>query len=214
MELSKFIEHTLLSPSATPREVDEHCDAAMRAGLFGVCVNPAYVPRCRSRLGKSRTRLITVVGFPIGATPAEVKAFEASWAVGAGADEIDMVIPIGLARADEFRSVEADVRVVRDAVPGVLKVILETGALTPTQVKEAALAAVRGGADFLKTSTGFGPRGASIEDVQLLKECCVEGVGVKAAGGISTRAQAVAMVEAGATRIGTSKGVQIVTETM
>lgn len=213
MDLAPLIEHTLLSADATGEEVDRLCADAMRAGLLGVCVNPLFVPRCRSRIGTARTRLITVVGFPLGATASEMKAAEAQWAVRAGADEIDMVIPIGLAKAGEFRAVEADVSVVRDAVrSSVLKVILETGSLTPAQVEAAAHAAVRAGADYLKTSTGFGPRGASVEDVQLLLKCCTSSVGVKASGGIRTREDALRLVTAGATRIGTSRGVALVSE--
>ena len=211
MDLARYIDHTLLKPTATPEEIRRLCREAMEHYFFAVCVNPAYVRLARETLGDAPVRVASVVGFPLEATPSEIKALEAAQAVAHGADELDMVIPLGLAKAHDWAGVEADVRAVRAAAPrAVLKVILETGFLTPEEVRLAAQAAVRAGADFLKTSTGFGPRGATVEDVRLLVEVAQGRAEVKAAGGIRTPEDAWRMIEAGATRIGTSSGVALV----
>ncbi|WP_457631387.1 deoxyribose-phosphate aldolase [Oceanithermus sp.] len=211
MELAKYIDHTLLKPTATPADIEKLCREADEHYFYAVCVNPAFVPVARKALGPSPVRVAAVVGFPLGASAPQVKAAEAALAVAQGADELDMVIPIGLALAGDWEAVAADVRAVRQAAPGaVLKVILETGYLSEEQIKKAAAAALEGGADYLKTSTGFGPRGATIADVRLLVEAAGGRAKVKAAGGIRTREDAWKMIEAGASRLGTSSGVALV----
>jgi deoxyribose-phosphate aldolase len=209
-ELRRYIEHTLLRAEATPADIEVLCAEAVENRLFGVCVPPRYVGGARLRLGPSGVALVTVVGFPLGYSAAETKAEEARRAVAAGADEIDMVIAVGLARAGEWEQVTDDVRAVRAACPGrVLKVILETGLLSESEVQRAAECAVTAGAEFVKTSTGFGPRGASVRDVELLAEAIGGRARIKASGGIRTAAEARALIAAGAARIGTSNGVGI-----
>jgi deoxyribose-phosphate aldolase len=209
MRLASYVEHTLLRADATPEDVERHCREAVEHALFGVCVSPLYVESARRWVGDA-VRVVTVAGFPLGTGTSATKAEEARRAVLEGAIEVDMVMAIGLARSANWEAVRADVRAVRQAVPeATLKVILETGYFEPAAIRLAAEAAVAAGADFLKTSTGFGPRGATEEDVRLLREVAAGRAQVKASGGIRTIAQARAMVEAGATRIGTSNGVEI-----
>ena len=208
--IAQTIEHTLLRADATPSDVEGLCRDATTHSLFGVCVSPVYVALARRALHGSTVRVVTVAGFPLGTSSSETKAFEAERAVRDGADEVDMVMAIGLARAGRWDDVEADVRAVRGRIPrAVLKVILETGYFAPEELRRAALAVVAAGADFVKTSTGFGPRGASVEDVRLLHEAVKSRAQVKASGGIKTLEQATLLVQAGATRIGTSSGVAI-----
>jgi deoxyribose-phosphate aldolase len=211
ISLAPFIEHTLLRAEATPADVERLCSDAATNSLFGVCVSPLYVALAKRCLQGSPVRVVTVAGFPFGASAAETKAFEAERAVADGADEVDMVMAIGLALAGRWAEVEADIRTVRDAIPrAVLKVILETGCFDDAGIRRAATAAVTSGADFVKTSTGFGPRGATVADVVLLSEAVAGRARVKASGGIRTLEQATLLVEAGATRIGTSNGAEMV----
>jgi deoxyribose-phosphate aldolase len=208
--LARCIEHTLLRADATPETVDRHCADALEAGLFGVCVSPVHVAAARRRVGGAM-RVVTVAGFPLGTSTPAVKAEEARRAVEEGAAEVDMVLAIGAALAGAWADVEADVRKVRDAIPGaVLKVILETGYFDEPGLRRAVEVAIAAGADFVKTSTGFGPRGATVDDIRILREAARGRAQVKASGGIRTADQARAMVAAGASRIGTSSGVTMV----
>ncbi len=210
MDLRQHVEHTLLSADATPERVLSHCRDARDHGLFGVCVSPRFVPLAREALEGAPVRIVTVAGFPLGTSASSVKAEEARRAALDGAHEIDMVLAIGLAKAGRLAEVEDDVRRVRDATPGgVLKVILETGYFEEQELPAIVEAALAAGADFLKTCTGFGPRGATLRDVQLLAELSAGRARVKASGGIRTADAARALVEAGAARIGTSNGVEI-----
>jgi deoxyribose-phosphate aldolase len=210
MNLAGTIEHTLLRADATRSDVEAHCAAAANAGLFGVCVSPIHARFAKECLRGSRVVLVTVVGFPLGASAPVIKSAEAKEAAKDGADEIDMVMDLGAARAGDWATVEADVRAVRSAVPErVLKVILETGYFSSAEIRRAAEAVIGAGADFVKTSTGFGPRGGTVEDVVTLREVARDRARVKASGGIRDRATALAMLEAGAHRIGTSNGVAI-----
>lgn len=210
MDLSRYIEHTLLAPDATAERVEQHCRDAVRHGLFGVCVAPVHVARAHDVVRGAKVRVVTVAGFPLGSSTSAVKAEEARRAAQDGADEVDMVVAIGQAKGARFDEVEADVREVRRAIPAcVLKVILETGYFGESELRRVAEAALAGGADFLKTCTGFGPRGASTSDVRLLAQIANGRAGVKASGGIRTRESALAMIQAGAVRIGTSSGVEI-----
>ncbi len=213
LELAKYIDHTLLKPEAAEEDIRRLVREALEHYFYAVCVNPRFIPLVMEEKGDAPLKVAAVVGFPLGANASSIKATEAALAVAQGADEIDMVIPIGAARAGEFEAVYEDVKAVREAVPGArLKVILETGLLSEEAIEGAARAALRAGADCLKTSTGFGPRGASLEDVRLLRAIAGEKAGVKASGGIRDRKTAWAMIEAGATRIGTSSGVKLVRE--
>ncbi len=211
--LAATIEHTLLRADATPAAVDRLCEEAVEWGLLGVCVAPLYVARAAARLSGASPRVVTVVGFPLGGVIPEVMADEARRAAADGAAEIDMVIPIGLGVAGELEAVGAAVAAVRAAIPDrVLKVILETGFFAPEPLRALARVVVAARPEFLKTSTGYGPRGATVADVELLLEEGAGRVGVKAAGGIRTAAAARALLDAGATRIGTSNGAAIAAE--
>jgi len=211
MDLAAHIDHTLLKPTATPEEVAKAAEEALEYGFFGLCIPPSYVAWVRARYPYAPFRLVTVVGFPLGYQEKEVKALEAALAFAQGADEVDMVLHLGRAKAGDLGYLEEEVRTVRQAVPrAVLKVILETGHFAPEELRGVAEAALRGGADFLKTCTGFGPRGASLEDVELLVGLARGRAQVKAAGGIRDRETALRFLQAGATRLGTSSGVALV----
>jgi deoxyribose-phosphate aldolase len=211
VNLAKYIEHTCLRADARPERVERLCREAVDTGLFGVCVLPVYVSLAEQCLRGKGVRVVTVVGFPHGGSTPSTKAVEARQAVLDGADEIDMVMAIGLALAGGWGAVAADVRAVREAVPdATLKVIVETGYFGREEIRKAADVCVSAGADFIKTCTGYGPRGVTTGDVALLSEFLQGRAEIKASGGIRTRESALQMIEAGATRIGTSNGVEIV----
>ena len=211
-DLAPYIDHTLLKPDATRDDLVKLCDEARRYGFATVCVNSGNVALCARLLQGCSTRPIAVVGFPLGAAATGAKAFEAREAIRAGAAEIDMVINIGQLKAKNYAYVECDIReVVQAAKPRPVKVILETGALTRDEKVIGCALAKAAGAAFVKTSTGFGPGGATAEDVALLRAIVGDDVGVKASGGVRTEADARRMVEAGANRLGASASVAIVT---
>jgi len=209
--IAPLIDHTLLKPEATPEQARQLCAEALELGFASVCVNPCHVSLVADLLKGSSVRACTVVGFPLGATDSEVKAFEAKLAVGQGANEIDMVINIGALKSGRDDWVRSDIEgVVQAAGPGALvKVILESALLSDDEIVRACQLARTARANFVKTSTGFGPGGATAKDVALMRATVGRDMGVKASGGISTRADAAAMIAAGATRIGASAGVRI-----
>ena len=209
-ELARCIDHTLLAPEATADEVLSLCREASVLRVAAVCVSPWHLPLAPDALDGS-VRVATVIGFPSGAVVTQVKAVEAALAVAAGADEIDMVINLGLVKAAEWELVEDDISQVRLAVPRtVLKVILETGALSGDEIDSCCEAAEVAGADFVKTSTGFHRcGGATLDAVRRMHACLGGRLGIKASGGIRDTAAALAMIEAGATRIGTSSTLSI-----
>ncbi|MFO7173351.1 MAG: deoxyribose-phosphate aldolase [Bacillota bacterium] len=210
--LARLIDHTLLKPEATAEQIRRLCAEARHYGFAAVCVNPWWVPLCVQELKGTGVKVATVIGFPLGATTTEAKAFEARQAVEAGAEELDMVINVGALKSGHLDRVQEDIAaVVRAAAGRVVKVILETGLLTDEEKVTACRLAVAAGAHFVKTSTGFGPGGATVADVRLMRQTVGDQVGVKASGGIRDHATAVAMVEAGASRIGASSSVAIVT---
>ncbi|MCG0238715.1 MAG: deoxyribose-phosphate aldolase [Firmicutes bacterium] len=210
--LARLIDHTLLKPEATEEQIRRLCAEARHYGFAAVCVNPWWVPLCVQELKGTGVKVATVIGFPLGATTTEAKAFEARQAVEAGADELDMVMNVGALKSGHLDRVQEDIAaVVRAAAGRMVKVILETGLLTDEEKVTACRLAVAAGAHFVKTSTGFGPGGATVADVSLMRRTVGDQVGVKASGGIRDHATAVAMVEAGATRIGASSSVAIVT---
>jgi len=213
--LAALIDHTLLKPEATPQQIAQLCAEAREHRFAAVCVNPVYVPLAADLLAGSEIEVATVVGFPLGATPTAVKVFETLQAIQGGATEIDMVLPIGLLKAGRYDKVAQDINAVAQAAHAagaIVKVILETALLTDEEKIAACLLSKHAGADFVKTSTGFGPGGATVEDVALMRRIVGPHLGVKAAGGIRTFAQAKAMVEAGANRLGASAGVRLVAE--
>jgi len=211
-DLAGLIDHTLLKPDATAEQVRRLCDEARRHRFRSVCVNPFFVALVRRELAGSGVATCSVIAFPFGATTTAAKAEETRLAVAEGADEIDMVIAIGALKGGEFDHVRRDVAEVKRACgAAVLKTIIETCLLTDEEKVKACLLAKEAGADFVKTSTGYGGGGATAEDVALMRRTVGPTMGVKASGGIRTYAQALAMVQAGATRIGASSGVAMVT---
>jgi deoxyribose-phosphate aldolase len=209
-DLASYIDHTLLKPDATREDVLKLCGEALEYGFASVCVNPSWVALCAEALRGSSVKVCTVVGFPLGATTTIAKVMETRDAIANGADEIDMVINVGALKARQDDLVLQDIKEVRQACQGkVLKVILETALLSDEEKVRACLLAKEAGADFVKTSTGFGPGGATVHDVALMRQTVGEDMGVKASGGIRDYETAVKMVEAGATRIGASASVAI-----
>jgi deoxyribose-phosphate aldolase len=211
-EMAAYIDHTLLKPDATFDALAKLGAEAISYGFKAVCVNSANVAFMAGKLQGSSVAVCTVVGFPLGAMQTSAKAFEARNAVSEGATELDMVLNIGALKSGELKTVEADIRAVRKAAqsPLVLKVIIETCLLTEDEKKKACEITQNAGADFVKTSTGFAGGGATREDVALIREVIGPQMGIKASGGIKDWSAAVTMINAGATRLGTSSGVQIV----
>jgi deoxyribose-phosphate aldolase len=213
LDLARYIDHTLLKPEATREEIDRLADEAREFGFASACVNPIWVKRVAERLRGSDVKTTGVVGFPFGANTPEIKAMEARRALRDGAREIDMVINIGALKSGDYDLVERDIEKVVDAAHesgAIVKVILETAKLTDEEKVIAASLAKEAKADFVKTSTGFGGGGATVFDVALMRETVGPEMGVKASGGVHTAEEAEDMIAAGATRIGASAGVQIV----
>lgn len=209
-ELARMIDHTLLGPTATREGVKALCEEAIRYGVAAVCVNPCHTMLAAGFLKDSPIKVCVVVGFPHGMTTSEVKAFEAQKAIAAGADELDMVINVAALKEGDYTRAVEDIRGVCSAAqaaprPVIVKAILETALLTKEEKVAAAILAKAAGVQYVKTSTGFGPSGATTEDVALLRKTVGEETGVKAAGGIRDSETALAMIAAGATRIGASR---------
>lgn len=211
--VEKYIDHTYLKPDATTKEIAKLCAEAKEHGFYSVCVNGAWVPFCVHALEGTPVKVAAVVGFPLGAGSSASKAFEAAEAAKAGAAEIDMVLNIGWLLEGRQNDVRADIKAVVDAVKGqaLVKVIFETGYLSQEQKRQACVLSEEAGAHFVKTSTGFGPGGATAEDIELMRASVSRAVGVKASGGVRDYETAVKMILAGANRLGTSSGVAIVT---
>ncbi|MDF2726283.1 MAG: deoxyribose-phosphate aldolase [Paenibacillus sp.] len=211
-ELAQTIDHTLLKPDATAEAIAKLCAEAREFGFYSVCVNSAWVSAAARALAGSDVRVCAVVGFPLGASLTSAKAFEAAQAAELGAAEIDMVMNVGAFLSGDLETVERDISEVVKAVQGkaLVKVILETGLLTDEQKRTACRLAEQAGAAFVKTSTGFGPGGATVDDVRLMRAAVSPHVRVKASGGVRDAATAKAMLEAGASRLGTSSGAAIV----
>jgi deoxyribose-phosphate aldolase len=210
MEINKLIDHTALKAVTTSKDVEKLCQEAIAYNFKSVCVNPCFVSLAKKLLTGTDVLVCTVIGFPLGANTKEVKGIEAADAVKNGADEVDMVLNVGKAKEHDYKYVEEEIRTVVAAANGhIVKVILETCYLTEDEKTACSLCAVRAQADFVKTSTGFGTSGANISDVRTMRKAVGEGLGVKASGGVKTLADVLAFVEAGATRIGTSSGVEI-----
>jgi deoxyribose-phosphate aldolase len=207
-----MIDHSLIKPEVTRQKIRRVCAEGKKYGFSTVCVNPVWVSFCVDLLKESPVKICTVSGFPLGASRPEVKAKEANVAVREGADEIDMVANIGALKSGDFELVEEDIKAVRNATGNekILKVIIETAVLTDEEKIKATEIVVACGADFVKTSTGFGYPGATVEDVKLLKGVVGDKIRIKASGGIKDYNAALGLVQAGASRIGTSSGVKIV----
>lgn len=211
-DLAAMIDHTLLKPEAGEEQVRGLVAEAIEFGFAAVCVNPIWTPLCAELLAGSRVKTCTVVGFPLGATLPSIKVYEVEAVAGLGADEVDMVLAVGRLRDGDYHLVYRDIAEVADAAHEhdlILKVILETGLLTDEQKIAACIIAQEAGADFVKTATGFSGGGATVADIVLMRRTVGPTMGVKAAGGVRSAADALRMVAAGATRIGTSGGVGI-----
>jgi deoxyribose-phosphate aldolase len=212
-DMAKLIDHTLLKAEATPAQIRKLCEEARQYHFASVCVNPTYVPLCVGLVGNSDVKVCTVIGFPLGATSTTTKQFEAQEACRHGASEVDMVLAVGYLKHEALATVAADIAAVADAAHdhgALLKVIFETSLLTDKEKVQASVICRLAGADFVKTSTGFGGGGATVEDVALMRQVVGTRLGVKASGGIRDAAGALAMIRAGATRIGASAGATIV----
>ena len=212
MNYNKLIDHTLLKQDASPEQIIKLCDEAKQFHFMSVCVNPAYVPLAAECLKESDVKVCTVIGFPLGMNLTKTKVEEAILAVKEGANEVDMVINVGMLKAGHDDYVREEIREIKQAVGRgvVLKVIIESCLLNNDEIVRACLASKQAGADFVKTSTGFSTGGATVEAVKLMRETVGEEMGVKASGGVRTHEDLLAMVEAGANRIGTSNGTKII----
>ena len=211
MNLSKLIDHTILKADAKVEDVIRYCNEAKEHGFMSVCVNSGHVVEVCRQLENSDVKVCSVIGFPLGAMATEVKAFETSYCVDNGADEIDMVINIGALKDKNYDLVQRDIEEVVKAAKGkVVKVIIETCLLTDEEKVKACELAMAAKADFVKTSTGFSTSGATVEDVKLMKSVVSDKLQVKASGGVRTREDALKMIDAGADRIGASNGINIV----
>ena len=214
MKINKFIDHTLLAQDADEKKIDKLIAGAKEHDFASVCVNTCWTKKCAEALKDTDVNVCVVVGFPLGAMDTKSKAFEAKTAVEDGADEIDMVINVGWLKSGRYSDVENDIREVKKACGDKhLKVIIECCLLTDEEKVKACQLSQKAGADFVKTSTGFSKSGATVEDVRLMRKTVGDSLGVKAAGGIRDGKTAVAMIEAGASRLGCSAGIKIIEET-
>lgn len=214
-QIARWIDHTLLKPEATSAQVKQLCQEALQYQFASVCINPAYVPLACGLLGDAPVAVCTVVGFPLGAVLPEFKVYETLACINAGAAEIDMVLNVGALKSQAYGLVMNEIQAVTQTAHNqgaITKIILENSLLTRGEKILACLISKAAGADFVKTSTGFGTGGATIEDVDLMRRVVGPEMGIKAAGGIRTYADALAMIRAGATRLGASAGVIIVQE--
>jgi len=216
MDIAKMIDQSLLKPDVIRQQVEQLCVQGREYGFVTIVVNPVWVRYCKDQLEGTGVKVCTVSGFPLGASKPEVKAKEAEVGVQDGADEIDMVMNVGAFKSGNLMLVEKEIKDVRRAIgkDKVLKVIIEAGGLTDEEKAKATEIVKACGADFVKTSTGFGYGGATVEDVRLLRKIAGEEIGVKASGGIRDYATALKLIQAGANRIGTSSGVVIVQESL
>jgi deoxyribose-phosphate aldolase len=211
-DLAQFIDHTLLKQDATKEQIEQLCKEAIEYNFYSVCVNSSWVPFCSRLLRGSSVKISSVVGFPLGAMDSRTKSFETRYAIENGAHEIDMVINVGALKAGDVKTVEEDIRAVLRACRGttILKVIIETCLLTDEEKVLACQIAKKVGAHFVKTSTGFSKAGATAQDVALMRRIVGPEMGIKAAGGVRSFEDALLMIRSGATRLGTSSGVKIV----
>lgn len=211
--LAGVIDHTNLRPDATEKEIVLLCREAREYGFYSACLNPSFVKKAAEVLAGSLTRVSAVIGFPLGASLTRVKIYEAVEAVLDGADELDVVMNLGRARVHDWKMIESEISDIVSATPGVThKIIIETAYLTDHEIRRATEAVMRSGGEFVKTSTGLAHAGATVKDVKLIQRVTKGAVGIKAAGGIRTLRDVKALLAAGATRIGTSSGVQILKE--
>lgn len=214
MEYNRLIDHTLLRADASPQEITKLCEEANKWNFFSVCINPSYVPFVKDRLSglNSKVKICTVIGFPLGQTSTKQKIYETKLAIRSGADEVDMVINIPEFKLGCTCVINEIRRVKQICGKRILKVIIETALLSDEEICKGTLVAIEGRADFVKTSTGFSTRGATVKDIEIMKKAACNKIQIKASGGIKQFSDMVALINAGATRIGTSRGVQLMEE--
>lgn len=213
MKLNKYFDHTLLKADATIEQIDKLIDEAKEYDFFSVCINPSWISYAKEKLQGTDVKVCTVIGFPLGAMSTEAKVFETKDALDKGADEVDMVLNIGRLKMGDKEYVIDEIKKIKAACEDkLLKVIIETALLSDDEIRVATECVVEGGADFVKTSTGFSTRGANLNDVKIMKSVAGEKIQIKASGGVSNYADAINMIEAGANRIGASKSVLIMKE--
>ncbi|MDP3011529.1 MAG: deoxyribose-phosphate aldolase [Candidatus Hydromicrobium sp.] len=221
-QLAKTIDQTLLNPIATSKDIEQLCINAKNNHFAAVCINPTYIAQAKKILANTDVKVCSVVGYPLGANTIETKVFEARNNVKKGADELDMVINLGAVKSGNYEYVEREIKIVVNVIRREqiaeynrhidIKVIIETAILTRDEIKKVCAIIERSGADFVKTSTGFGVKGVELDDVRLIREIVTRNIGVKASGGIRTFKDAQALIDAGATRLGTSSGINIIKE--
>ena len=221
-QLAKTIDQTLLNPIATSKGIEQLCINAKKNHFAAVCINPTYIALAKKILADTDVKVCSVVGYPLGANTIETKVFEARNNVNKGADELDMVINLGAVKSGNYEYVEREIKIVVNVIRREqiaeynrhinIKAIIETAILTRDEIKKVCAIIERSGADFVKTSTGFGVKGAELDDVRLIREIVTRNTGVKASGGIRTFRDAQALIDAGATRLGTSSGINIIKE--
>ncbi|MFZ3086098.1 MAG: deoxyribose-phosphate aldolase [Candidatus Hydromicrobium sp.] len=221
-QLAKTIDQTLLNPIATSKDIEQLCINAKNNHFAAVCINPTYIAQAKKILADTDVKVCSVVGYPLGANTIETKVFEARNNVKKGADELDMVINLGAVKSGNYEYVEREIKIVVNVIRREqiaeynrhidIKVIIETAILTRDEIKKVCAIIERSGADFVKTSTGFGVKGVELDDVRLIREIVTRNIGVKASGGIRTFKDAQALIDAGATRLGTSSGINIIKE--
>ena len=213
MKLNKYFDHTLLKADATQDKIDKLIDEAKKYDFFSVCINPSWISYAKEKLSGTDVKVCTVIGFPLGAMTTESKVFETEDAIKKGADEIDMVLNIGRLKMGDKNYVVNEIKQIKTACKDhILKVIIETALLTEDEIRLATESVVEGGADFVKTSTGFSTRGAIVKDVEIMKAVVGDKIKIKAAGGVSNQKDAIEMINAGADRIGASKSAIIMEE--
>ena len=213
MKLNKYFDHTLLKADATQDKIDKLIDEAKKYDFFSVCINPSWISYAKEKLSGTDVKVCTVIGFPLGAMTTESKVFETEDAIKKGADEIDMVLNIGRLKMGDKNYVVNEIKQIKAACKDhILKVIIETALLTEDEIRIATESVVEGGADFVKTSTGFSTRGAIVKDVEIMKAVVGDKIKIKAAGGVSNQKDAIEMINAGADRIGASKSAIIMEE--
>ncbi|MCX7794420.1 MAG: deoxyribose-phosphate aldolase [Thermodesulfovibrionales bacterium] len=211
--LNSYIDHSLLKPEATIQDIERICKEAGHYNFYAVCINPCYVSLAKEFLKESNVKVCTVIGFPLGASTKEAKLYEAMDAVLSGADELDIVMNIGLAMSGEWNRLLRELRDIIIATEGIIrKIIIETGLLSEDQIRKATEIVLKTGAEFIKTSTGFTSRGVILDDLRIIRQIAGDSLKIKASGGIRTLKQALELINAGAARLGTSAGVEIMKE--
>ncbi len=211
MKINQYIDHTCLKSAATGKEIKKLCEEAIKYNFFTVCINPSYIKVAKKYLENSDVKICTVIGFPLGSNTTKIKAYEAKNAIEEGADEVDVVINVSWLKDKKYNLIIQEINAIKSNMPNhILKVIVETALLTEEEIKKISEIILESNADYIKTSTGFSTRGANFQDIKIMKEIIKDKKGIKAAGGVSTYEDAVKMINLGATRIGTSRGVELI----